>query len=797
MMAEENKRIKTNMGGMKPEKFKKLLDNGGHRQYMFNTLQRNNGNGTFSELAQLAGVSSTDWSWTPLFADFDNDGYKDLFVTNGVKNNNRESDLSAKYKKRLDSLRILAKQRGIPPEKFIGIMKFFDIATTDKLPNYIYKNNGDLTFTKKIKEWGMEIPTLSNGAAFADFDLDGDLDLVINNIDDNATLYKNNTVEKKIGNYIRFQLFNEHKKTYFGTKITLYQAGKLWQMNCLSNTRGYMSKSEDVMHFGVGEKQNIEKVEILWPDGKRQTLLNLEVNKVYDVYKSQALEIRVAKAAFRDPIFKEATTVLALGAVKHQENEYDDYAKEILLPHKMSQFGPCIGVGDVNGDGLQDFFQGAAAGYSGSMFIQNKKGTFDKVEKGAWTQDKASEDMGIAFLDIDGDKDLDLFIVSGGNEFEVGSVELQDRLYINNGKGKFSKQKKRLPEYLTSGSCIVPKDFDKDGDIDLFIGGRLLPQKYPHPATSHLLENRDGVFIDVTKEKSAEFVDLGMVTSASWLDYNNDGLEDLVVVGEWMPITVFEQTQEGKFIKAKIRGLEDSEGWYYSMQTEDMDMDGDKDIIVGNLGLNYKYKASVNEPFEVYSYDFDQNGSLDIVLSYYQKGISFPLRGKSCSLQQIPSLETKFKTFNDFGNSDLRDVYGSSLEAALNLKAKTFASAYIENKGDGSFSMQALPLLSQVSSVNSILTEDYDGDGNKDLLLVGNLYASEIETPRNDAGTGLYLKGDGRGNFSPVSILESGFYTPHDAKAMEVIKVGDKKIILVANNNDFLQAIEHNQSASN
>jgi len=363
-------------------------------------------------------------------------------------------------------------------------------------------------------------------------------------------------------------------------------------------------------------------------------------------------------------------------------------------------------------------------------------------------------------------------------------------LYLNNGKGKFTKQYNRLPNYLTSGSCVVPNDFDKDGDIDLFIGGRLIPQKYPHAANSHLLENRDGVFVDVSKEKASDFAGLGMVTSASWFDHNKDGLDDLVVVGEWMPVTVFVQSKDGKFSKERLGGLENSEGWYYSVKTEDMDNDGDVDIIVGNLGLNYKYKASIDEPFEVHSYDFDENGSLDIVLSYYEHGVSFPVRGKSCSTQQIPSLETKFKTYEDFGDSDLIDVYGSSLESALNLKAKTFASAYIENNGDGSFNVESLPSLAQVSSVNSILAKDYDGDGNKDLLIVGNLYPSEVETPRNDAGTGLYLKGDGNGNFNPTSILESGFYAPNDAKDMKVIKVGDKEVILVVNNNDFIQAIE-------
>jgi len=791
MMAEDHKRIKTNMGGMAPEKFWENVDKGGHYQYMFNSLQRNNGNGTFSELAQLAGVTSTDWSWAPLFADFDNDGFKDLFVTNGVKSNNRNSDLVTVYEKKLDSIRNVARTKGLDPNKMIDVMDFVHLAPTEKLSNYIFKNNGDYTFTNKIEDWGFEIPTLSNGAAYADFDNDGDLDLVINNIDDNAMLFKNHTVENGMGNYLRFKIIPIDNQIIYGTKITLYQGGKIWQMNYISNGRGYMSKSEDIVHFGIGDENIVEKVIIQWQDGSQTTLHNLEINQVHEIsISSRNQEIKVPIIA-KKVLFKEITESLELNGVKHIENNHDDYAWELLLPHKMSQFGPSIGVGDVNNDGLEDFFLGGAAGFSGKLFIQNNKGKFDEIIEGAWTQDKASEDMGIALIDIDDDGDLDMFIVSGGNEFNKGDTALQDRLYINNGKGNFTKKINAVPNYLSSGSCVIPYDFDKDGDLDLFIGGRLSPKAYPHAANSHLLENRDGIFIDVTNEKAPELMNLGMVTSASWFDYNLDGLIDFVVVGEWMPVTIFTQTSNGKFEKQILEGLKDSEGWYYSVETADMDDDGDEDIIVGNLGLNYKYKASVEEPFEVYSYDFDDNGSLDIVLSYYEHGVSFPVRGKSCSTQQIPSFSEKFKTFEQFGDSNLINIYGrESLDVALNLKSKTFASAYIENVGNGSFLVKPLPSLAQVSSINSILVKDYDLDGMKDLLIVGNLYPAEIETPRNDASTGLFLKGDGNGGFVPVSIVESGFFAPNDAKDMKFIKIGDKELVLVANNNDFLQAIE-------
>ncbi len=790
MMAEDHKRIKTTMGSMSPEDFWQQVRDGKHYQYMFNTLQRNNGNGSFSELGQLGGVTNTDWSWAPLFADFDNDGYKDLFVTNGVKSNNFYSDLSSIYDQKVDSLNQVARQRGIDPKTIIDVMDFVDLAPTDKLPNYIFKNNGDLTFTKKTEQWGMDMPTLSNGAAYADFDNDGDLDLIINNIDDNAQLYRNNSVDQNLGNFVRFKLSSKDNKSVYGTKVSIYKGNNVWQVNEITNARGFMSKSEEIVHFGVGSGNLIEKVVIDWNDSTRSILEGVAVNETHKVVKQEAKEITPEKKVAKETMFADAAQSLGLSRVLHRENEYDDYAKEILLPHKMSQFGPSIAVGDVNGDGLEDFFMGGAAGFSGTLFLQNKTGSFDRILEGAWTHDKMSEDMGVALVDLDGDKDLDLFIVSGGNEFEPNDPALRDRLYLNNGRGQFTRDPKLFPEYLSSGSCVIPKDFDQDGDLDLFVGGRLVPGKYPHPANSHLLENRGGKLVDVTMEKAVGLSQLGLVTSATWMDHNNDGLDDLLVVGEWMPVTVFTQTSEGKFEKGLLDGLKESEGWYYAIKADDMDGDGDQDLIVGNLGLNYKYKASVDEPFEVYSYDFDGNGSLDIVLSYYEHGELFPVRGKSCSTQQIPSLGEKFDTYEKFGDSNLGDIYGPSLDDALNLQAKTFASAYIENLGNGRFEWKPLPSLAQSSSVNSVLTGDYNGDGHKDILISGNLYQSEIETPRNDAGTGLLLTGDGTGNFEPASVQESGFFAPFDAKDMKSISVGKREVILVANNSYYLQAIE-------
>ena len=791
MVAEDHKRIKTNMGGMNPKDFWKIVNKGWHYQYMFNTLQRNNGNGTFSEVAQIAGVSSTDWSWGPLLADFNNDGWKDLFVTNGVKRNMRYSDLDKTYSKILDSLELVAKRKGVKLNDLIDVLEFVEMAPTDRLPNYIYENMGDLTFQKRLEAWGMEQESLSNGAAYADFDLDGDLDLVVNNIDEEAFLYKNNSVERGGGNFLRFQLDFDQNPVW-GAQVELYHKGKLWQFQESTNTRGYMSKSEDIVHFGLADVEEVEKAIIIWPDQKRSVLESIKANQLVKVSSSEALPALETQEQER-LLFTKAEG-LELEHL-HRENPFNDFDREVLLPHKMSNFGPGLAVGDVNGDQMEDFYVGGALGFPGVLFVQQQDGKF-KQDETAFPDDLTTfEDLGALFLDVENDGDLDLYVVSGGNELEEDNEGLQDRIYVNNGTGRFQWQPDRLPDMRTSGSCVEPADFDNDGDLDLFVGGRVVPGKYPRPAKSYLLRNDAGKFSDVTEEIAPDLVRPGLVTAATWADFNGDGAIDLVVSGEWMPVKILVNLN-GKFMDVTAEaGLANSTGWYFSLAAADFDQDGDQDLVAGNLGLNYKYKASEGEPFEVFSDDFDKDGSLDIVLSYYEHGESFPVRGRSCSSQQMPSLKEKFPTFESFGEANLFDVYGEGLQQALNYQAKNFATVYLENTGSGKFEAHPLPNHAQLSSVNSILTRDFNGDGNLDLVIGGNLYASEIETPRNDAGMGLYLEGDGKGNFQPVPLIKSGFFAPHDVKDMKMIKVGKdndhRELILVANNRYWLQAIEY------
>ncbi|MBN2173158.1 MAG: VCBS repeat-containing protein, partial [Bacteroidales bacterium] len=479
----------------------------------------------------------------------------------------------------------------------------------------------------------------------------------------------------------------------------------------------------------------------------------------------------------------------------HKENEFDDFKHESLLPHKMSQFGPALASADVNGDGLEDFYVGGALGFAGVLYVQNQGGAFQSsyATSFLWDSEKKYEDVAALFFDADSDGDQDLYVVSGGNEYPDGDEGLQDRLYTNDGKGNFLRSK-ALPELRLSGSAVKSGDYDGDGDLDLIIGGRQTPGLYPYPASSTILrndsKNGDLKFVDVTAELIPEFKNIGMVTDADWVDIDNDNDLDLAVVGEWMPITIFENDQ-GAFKIKNGTGLEDQVGWWSSIEYADFDNDGDMDFIAGNLGLNYKYKASPDEPFEIYAKDFDNNGTTDIVLGYYDTGNLVPVRGLECISNQIPSVLKKFPTNNLFAKATLKDIFGEeNLQDALFYAATDFATCYIENTGDFTFKVHPLVNRAQLSSVNTIQIDDFNSDTFLDVLIAGNMYGSEIRTPRNDAGYGLLLTGDGKGNFIPVEMNESGVCVPGDVKGSKRIKLsGGKEGILFAKNQDYLQLL--------
>ena len=794
MMGESNYEMKTSMSGMNPKGFQEAVKAGLHHQYMYNALQINSGYlnknsvPTFSNIAQLAGVSRTDWSWAPLFFDMDNDGYKDLFISNGIKRDFRNNDFIGYMKKKQDSIH---KNKKFNTKNYVSDL--LNKMPTRKKENFFFKNKDGLNFSKMNAKWGDQTLTSSNGAVYADLDNDGDLEIVVNNTDDFAYILKNNSKELGLGYYVSVKLKGPQKNIDgIGARVVVTTA-KEKQTQELYFSRGFMSAMSRELHFGLGTSSKAT-IEVIWPDNTHQLIKNVDANQLVTLeYKNAIVPSTPEKIKVKELLFTK-NSILGL-EYKHKENDFDDFSRESLLPHKMSTEGPSLAVGDINGDGLEDMHVGGALSKSGVIYVQNNDGSFSKINEKLMNSEADYEDVASEFMDVDKDGDLDLYVVSGGNEYNQGSPLLEDRLYINNGNGIFTKTVNALPKIAISGSCIKAVDYDKDGDKDLFIGGRQVPGKYPAPAKSYILQNNstNGKLAFKEIEGNSTWGKLGMVTDAVWVDLNNDYFLDLVVTGEWMPIRVFENNQGKDFIeKTDAYGFKNTYGWWYSLAVHDMDNDGDNDIIAGNLGLNYKYKASNTAPFEVYASDFDASGSNDIVLSYYDNKKLVPVRGRECSSRQMPFLKKKFPTYDAFGKAAVQDIFNEEqLKKSTHLKANTFATTFFENKS-AHFLAQPMQTEIQFSSVNTILIEDVDADGNTDILMAGNLYSSEVETPRNDAAHGLFLKGKSQGNFELIKANKSGLMLQGEVKHLKTITINKRKNIIAAKNNGALEIIAIN-----
>lgn len=783
MLPEDYKRSKVSMPSMDVEGFRALVDGGMHKQYMHNALHLNQGNAFFSEISQLSGVAKSDWSWSTLISDFDNDGNRDIFVANGYRRDVFDGDVEAKLGLLVQKNR--SKYRSAQDMLENGFKQFIGVYDSIKVINYLFKNKGNLEFENMSDRWGFNVPSFSNGAAVGDLDNDGDLDLVVNNIDAEAFVYENTSSSRN--NFLKVKLNGPKLNTAgIGAKVTIYTGPQLQYFEN-KTVRGYLSSNEPVVHFGLGKEMKVDSLLVTWNDGKISRLASVNANQLVEIDYSEALPAPGNVRAPATPFFEATSEVLNTPFI-HRENEVNEYKEQILLPHMFSRSGPFISTGDVDNNGEEDFYIGGAAGQSGTIYLQ-KGGKLVMQVNEAISSDKKFEDMGSALFDADTDGDLDLYVVSGGSEFEEGSAMYQDRLYLNDGTGKFTKG--TLPKTVSSGSCVAPYDIDGDGDLDIFRGGQVVANTYPRSPRSYVLTNENGKFTDKTLAIAPGLYEAGMVNSAVWVDLKNDATAELVIAGEWMPIRIFEFNHGKLGDVTSESGLEKTEGWWGKVIADDLDGDGDQDLIAGNIGENYKFKASAEKPFQVYAKDFDGNGTNDIFLArYYQDSLLVPIRGKECTSQQVPVINKKFPTYLSFAESDLPTILGHDMENAMHYKAHVFSSVMLINN-NGRLLMKKLPVEAQLSAVNGIVVDDFDGDGAKDILLAGNKFDSEVETTPADASPGLLMKGLGNLEFKCLKPFDSGFFVPYNVKDIRPLNMQDQSSILVAINNDRLRIFKN------
>ncbi|WP_057939213.1 VCBS repeat-containing protein [Algoriphagus resistens] len=789
MLGEDNYRKKTTIGNNSYQVYISNEQWDYEYQYVRNMLHMNNGADVpFSEVGMMAGIYQTDWSWAPLFGDVDNDGYRDLLVTNGFPRDITDKDF-ANY--RADVGNIASKRQ------------LLDSIPIVKIPNYAFRNNGNLTFTDQGSAWGLNKPSFSNGAAFVDLDGDGDLDYVVNNINDPAFVFENTlTNSEKKNNFIRLNLLGTKLNPQgLGAKvvISLPDGSHLYQEQQV--VRGYMSSIDEVLHFGLGDASEITSIQVIWPDGKENSLDNVKPNQLIEVDYSEAKQgknqLAIIDSESPDALFSEVSLTKGLDYT-HEEEDKIDFNIQRVIPHKLSQYGPSLAVGDVNSDRIEDLVVGSASGFAPRLFIQEVDGKFTEKEL-IPEEGNFFEEMGILLFDIDNDSDLDMYLVGGSNEFSSNATEYSDRLFLNDGGGNFTLDKD-FSSVKASGSTVRGADFDGDGFMDLFVGGRTPVAQYPFPDKSYLLQNINGQLQDVTDEIAPDLRNVGMVTDAVWSDVDADKLVDLVVVGELMEITVFKNLGD-RLIKLENTGLENYLGWWNSITSGDFDQDGDTDFIVGNLGENNSHHPTVERPVKIYAKDFDNNGSVDpITFAYYKDREgnynSFPSHFWGDLYGQSPMFRRKFERYKLYALSTEQSLFTEQeKQNALILTGNYDKSVYIENLGGGKFEVHRLPTLAQIAPVNGLATEDVNGDGFPDVVMIGNDYGNEIFVGRLDAHLGLVLLGDGKGGFTPMSPQESGFVVPGDGKALVKISSAQGDPLFIASQNRGKLLMFQRQSA--
>jgi hypothetical protein len=784
MLPEDEARLKTTTSFDGWDVYQAKVRTGYGHQLMRNMLHLNNGDGTFREVGQMAGVARTDWSWSALVADFDLDGRKDVFVANGIARDMTSQDYVA-------YLADQATARAATAGGRVDFLRLVQAMPSTPLANYAFRNAGgagaDLAFVNASAAWGLDTPSFSNGAAYGDLDGDGAPDLVVNNENQEAFVYRNNArAVSPDRHYLALRLEGAGKNRFaVGARVTVWAGGERFYQESQA-TRGFQSSVDPVLTFGLGAHARADSVRVDWPDGRASALRDVAADRRLTVDQRGAGAPPAAPApAPGARLVADATAAAAIPFV-HRENAFVDFDRDRLIPKMLSTEGPALAVADVNGDGLDDLYLGGAKDQAGSLLVQQRDGRFVSAAADAFAADAISEDVGALFFDANGDGRPDLYVVSGGNEFGEQAPALQDRLYLNDGAGRFHKAADAIPAETAAGSRAAAADVDGDGDVDLFVGARAIPWRYGVPPRSALLVNDGrGHFADATDRLAPALAGLGMVTDAAWRDVDGDRRPDLVVVGDWMPITVLRNAGGGRLVPRPAPGLERSRGWWNRVVAGDFTGDGRVDFVVANLGLNSRLRASPAEPATMHVKDFDGNGIVEQIVSTFAGGASYPVTQRDDLLRSLPHLRARFPGYASYARKGVADVFDAQeLSGAVVDTAETFASALVRNDGGGRFTVVPLPREAQVAPAYALVAHDLDGDGALDLLLAGNFDGVKPEVGRLHAGAGLALLNDGRGAFRPVPPNESGFRVPGQARDAARVRTAGGAAYVVARNDD-------------
>jgi len=816
MFPEDDARVKTKTNFENWDKHQSNISNGYYRQFVRNTLQLNSGlipspsgergqggEVEFSEISRFANVCATDWSWGALITDLDNDGYKDIFVANGIYKDITDQDYIQYTAAAYTDIRqqILDKKNDV-------IKNLVDLIPSTPIPNYAFSNNGDLTFTNKAKEWGLAEPGFSNGSAYGDLDNDGDLDLVVNNVNMPCFVYRNESVQQHPENkFLSVKLEGEgYNKFGIGAKVTVHYSNTIAYQEQMP-MRGFESTADTKLIFGLGKTEKIDSVVVVWNDGKTNIIKHVQLNQLLIVKQREAVNGQWSIVNSKSVLEKNQTSDIVHQTFAltndnpglnfiHHENDFADFDRDRLIFHMLSTQGPRIAQGDVNKDGLDDIYICGAKDQSGVLYIQTKDGKFKSSNEALLEKDRISEDTDALFFDADGDGDEDLCVCSGGNEFSPNATALISRLYINDGKGNFSKSPQVLPSYIfESTSCVTAADYDGDGDIDLFTGVRLKPFSYGIPCKSYILQNNGkSIFTDATQTVAPELLKAGMVTDAKWFDYDKDNKPDLVIAGEYMPIKIFHN--EGGKLKevTAAAGLTKTNGWWNRLQIADVNNDGYPDIIAANHGLNSRFKATEQKPVCMYAGDFGNNGTIQQIVTCYNGDSAYPMVLRHDLVAVLPALKKKYLKYESYKNQTIDDVFTKEeLGKATKLEAYTMQSTVFINNKNGTFTAKPLPASAQLSSMYAVVTADFDKDGNMDILMAGNFYESKPEVGIYDASYGTLMKGDGKGNFTALPAQQSGINIKGAVRDITMIKAGTHKVMVIAMNNEAVKILNINK----